>query len=85
MTITGRITHIGQTQTFGQWTSRTLNIEESEGQYPNSLSIEFSKDNIAKLDQFKVGEVVTVEFNTRCYTSSKGGYFNSINGWRIKK
>lgn len=84
MTITGRITHIGQTQTFGNWTSRALNIEEAEGQYPNSLSIEFTKDNMTKLDQFKVGEVVTVEFNTRCRESS-GRYFNSINGWRINK
>lgn len=83
MTITGRITYIGSTESYGTngFTKRSVAVE-CDGQYPDSLCIDFVKDKTTLLDKFSVGQLVTIEFNTRC-RESNGNRYNSITGWKI--
>lgn len=88
MELTGNVKRIGQTNTYGSngFTKRNLVIE-TEGDYPQTILIEFHKDNCEKLDGIAEGQQVTVGINLRGreWTSPEGkvSYFNTLVGWKI--
>ena len=90
MEITGKIKSIGQTSSYGSngFTKREIVITTEE-QYPQPISVEFIKDKCSLLDEFSVGQNVTVGINLRGreWVSPQGEtkYFNSVQGWRIQK
>lgn len=90
MEVSGKIKLIGDTQEFGSngFKKREMVVTTNE-QYPQSIMIEFTQNNTALLDSYKVGDDVTVQINLRGreWTNPQGEvkYFNSINGWRIAK
>jgi len=61
----------------------------TDEQYPQHISIEFNQDEWAILGKYIVGENVEVGINLlgREWTDPQGliKYFNSIQGWNIKK
>lgn len=90
MEITGKIKFIGSTQQVSDKFSKREVVVSTSEQYPQHISIEFNQDKCAVLDKYSVGDQVTVGINLRGreYTDSKSGlikYFNSIQGWNIKK
>jgi len=90
MDVSGRIKRITDTQEFGTngFRKREIVITTDE-QYPQYISIEFTQDKCALLDNFQVGEDVKISFNLRGreWINPEGvaKYFNSLNGWRIEK
>ena len=84
MQITGTITNISPKVIVGtkQTEKQSIRIEETTGQYPNSLVIDFFGKKIAVLDKYKVGDTVTVEFNSRT-SSHNDKTYNNISGWNI--
>lgn len=90
MTVKGRIVKIGKTETFGQngFRKRELVVETID-QYPQKILLEFIQDRCDLLDSYRVGEEVEVNINIRGreWTNPEGEvkYFNSIQGWRIKR
>ena len=90
MELTGKIKLIGTTATFGSngFRKRELVIETDE-QYKQTILIEFVQDKTDLLDSFKVGEDVKVGINVRgrewINPKNETKYFNSIQGWNIKK
>ena len=89
MQIKGKIHEIGQTENISQTLiKRELIIEYAENpQYPEYIKIEAIKDKCAVLDNFRVGQEVTVDFNIkgRPWTNKQGvvTYFNSLQLWKI--
>lgn len=79
----GVVKKIGEVQEFPSgFSKRIVVITENEGKYPQSIPIEFCKDNIAQLDDMNVGDSVKVEF----FLSGnewKDKDFLSANGWKI--
>ena len=60
-----------------------------DGQYEQTLSIEFQQDNVSKLDGFAAGQEVEVSINLRGreWTNPKDQtvrVFNTIVGWKIE-
>lgn len=55
---------------------------DGDGKYPQDISLEFVQTRAALLENFSVGQEVTVSFNLRG-REYKGRYFNSLNGWNI--
>ena len=92
MELKGLIKRIGTTKEYGEkgFRKRNLVIETDEGQYPQTLLIEFVQDKVSVLDKFKVDEMVIVAINIRGTTWQKTPkdelkYFTTLNGWMIKK
>ncbi len=63
----------------------TVVVKEMQGQYPQSMAIDFLKDNTTAAESLNVGDVVNVSVNFRAQegTDWTGRHFNSINGWKV--
>lgn len=65
--ISGKITAIYPTESGegknGQWKKRGFVIEYLDGNYPKNLYTYLWGDKVTHLDNFKVGESVTIKFN----------------------
>ena len=84
MKITGKITVVlplqeGTSAKGTAWSKQTAVVEESEGQYPQSLAFDMMSDKIVALN---VGDVVEINFDTKA-REYQGKYFNNINAWKV--
>ena len=88
MKLTGKIKVINETQTFGErgFRKREL-VLTTKDEYPQDILIEFVQDKVDVLDNFGIGEEVTISINIRGreWIDPEGvaKYFNSIQGWKI--
>lgn len=88
MEVTGKVKHVGQTETVGvsNFQKRLIALETDE-QYPQVLGIEFVQDKTALLDSIKIGQNVTIGINLRgrewVNPQGESKYFNTLAGWRI--
>ncbi len=88
--VKGKIKFIGTTQQVSDKFSKREVVVTTDEQYPQHISVEFNQDKCSILDKYSVGDEVTVGINLRGreYTNPNTGevkYFNSIQGWNIKK
>ena len=84
MKITGKITVVlplqeGTSAKGTAWSKQTAVVEESEGQYPQSLAFDMMSDKIVALN---VGDVVEIDFDTKA-REYQGKYFNNVNAWKV--
>ncbi len=89
MEINGIIKKIGDTQQVTDSFRKRELVVTTEEQYPQHILMEFVQDKSSLLDNYAVGDKVSVGINIRGreWTSPQGEikYFNSIHGWRIEK
>jgi hypothetical protein len=95
MEVQGKIKVIGETQTFGTFQKRELVVVTQDGEYSQTLGLEFHQDKCSLLDEYKVGDNVKVSINLRGKEwinpdmaknpNQEARYFNSIVGWKIEK
>jgi len=91
MEVRGKITEIYDTaQISDRFQKREFVIEYADNpQYPEYVKFECVQDRVSMLDEFKVGDEVTVAFNLkgRKWTDPQGEvkYFNSLQAWRMQK
>lgn len=89
MEVKGKIKFIGSTQQVSDKFSKREIVVSTDEQYPQHISIEFNQDKCAILDKYSVGDDIEVGINLRGreWTNPQGEtkYFNSIQGWNIKK
>ena len=91
MEVTGIIKVIKDTQLISDaFSKRELVLTEDHlSTYPQVRQYELHKDNCSKLDSFKVGDEVTIEFNRngKIWTNNEGvdKYFNTDVVWKIAK
>ena len=84
MRINGRITAVlplqeGTNEKGTAWSKQTAVVEESEGQYPQSLSFDMMGDKIVALT---AGQQVEVDFDTKA-REYQGKWFNNVNAWKV--
>lgn len=90
MEVTGKLKVINDTQEVGAngFRKREAVVNVPDEKYPQDILIEFVQDKTELLDNFKVGQDVTVSINLRgrSWVNPQGEtkYFNSIQGWRIE-
>lgn len=89
MKINGTILKIQDTKIVGNdFQIRDLWLT-TDDQYPQTLSIQFTKDKCAVLNQYKIGQKVEISINLRgrIWTNKEGVdvVFNTIEGWKINK
>jgi hypothetical protein len=83
MQIIGKVHHIVQTESVGAngFTKRQIVIATDE-QYVQHVPIDFVKDKCSILDNYKIGQAVTVDVNVRG-NEYNGKYYVSLQGWKI--
>ena len=89
MELTGKILEIqGEKVISAKFRTRSMILETTEDQYPQTFAVEFTQDRGALLDKWAAGQSVVVGINLRgrTWTSPSGEtkYFTSVNGWRIQ-
>lgn len=70
-------TQNGTSQSGKAWQKREFIIEETVGNYPNSMVITAFGDRVEKLNTLRVGDYVTARFDTQA-REYNGRYFNNI-------
>ena len=84
-----KITYIWPVETVWQngLQKRTFVLEEvSDKEYKGSVAIDLIKDKVNILNEYKVGDVVSVGLNIRAnYSENSKRYYNGVNAWSIKK
>lgn len=89
LTIKGEVIAINETQTVGTsgFQKREIVIKQTEGEYPQTYSIQFVQDKCGILDKYKAGENVSIEADLRGreWTNKEGVLtaFNTVQGWKI--
>ena len=74
-------------QTFGEWDKEfkkqtLIFVEvEPEVEFPNTIAIDFTNDNLSLAGAMEVGGIYDVNFSISCKKTDKGGIFNTIR-WR---
>jgi hypothetical protein len=89
MEISGKIKVINPTKEVSDTFKKRELVVTTDEQYPQHILIDFIQDKCSVLDNFKVGENVSVSINVRGkeYTNKNGevGYFNQLQGWKMEK
>ena len=75
-------TQNGTSQSGKAWQKREFIIEETVGNYPNSLVITAFGDRVEKLNTLRVGDCVTARFDTQA-REYNGRAFNNITLYDI--
>ena len=75
-------TQTGTSQSGTAWQKREFIIEETVGNYPNSLVITAFGDRVEKLNTLRVGDYVTARFDTQV-REYNGRAFNNITLYDI--
>lgn len=81
MEVTGKIISIGETQKVGQkqFPIREF-VLETEEKYPQKLPIRVAGDKVTKLNEYSVGQKLTVKINLKG-REWNGKYFVNIEAW----
>ena len=63
--IDGVVKQLGEVQSFGEkgFTKQEVVVTTADEKYPQDVALEFTKDNIAKLEGLTVGDRVGIAFN----------------------
>jgi|9_EtaG_2_1085328.scaffolds.fasta_scaffold10749_8 hypothetical protein len=83
MQVTGNIKLIGETQTFDSGFTKRLLVVTTNDMYPQDIPIDFVKESVLRLDDFKVGQNVIVYINLRG-NEHNGKYYLSASAWKIE-
>ena len=75
-------TQTGTSQSGKSWQKREFIIEETVGNYPNSMVITAFGDRVEKLNTLRVGDYVTARFDTQA-REYNGRVFNNITLYDI--
>ena len=81
---TGRVVHVGQTETVGEkgFRKRLLVVTDESEKYPQEVPFEAVQDGVDKLDNIKVGDTVEVSYNIRG-NAYNGKWYVNLNLWRV--
>lgn len=90
MEVKGKIKVINDTQLVSDKFSKREIVVTTDEIYPQDILVQFTQDKCEILDNYAVGQHVSVSINLRGreWTSPKDGtvkYFNTIEGWRIEE
>lgn len=63
---------------------KVITLEEVEGKYPNSISLDLIWDVLQYINDVKVWDVVNVKINSRS-VEYNGKRFNNLRAWSLQK
>ena len=82
-TIEGRVIHVGQIEQVSDKFKKRQIVVETADKYPQQIPVQFSQDNVFKIDNVNTGDMVRIETNIRG-REWNGKWFMNLDGWRIE-
>ena len=81
--IEGTVKVINETQTFDSgFQKREIVITTEDDKFPQDVKLEFIKEAVTKLDEFKVGDFVNLKFSIRG-NEYNGKYYVNLSAFGI--
>ena len=84
MELKGKIILIKDTETFNKGFKKRQIVVETDSKYPQTIPVEFTQDKCVILDNYQVGQFVTISINI-LGSEWQGKYYANIQGWKIDK
>lgn len=84
MELQGQIILIKETETFNKGFKKRQIVIKTDSKYPQTIPVEFTQDKCGILDNYSVGQFVTISINI-LGSEWQGKYFANIQGWKIDK
>ena len=81
--ITGKIIVLRETQQITDTFKKREVVIKTPGEYPQTIPVNFMQDKVSLLDNFSVGEEVSVSYDLRG-REYNGKYFSEVVGWKIE-
>tara|TARA_R110002020_G_scaffold296656_3_gene512227 strand:- start:287 stop:616 length:330 start_codon:yes stop_codon:yes gene_type:complete len=82
LTLVGTIKVIEDTQAFPSGFTKREFVITTPGEYPQDIKFEIVKDKCSLLDQYSIGQSITVDFNVRG-NEYNGKYYVNLQAWKI--
>lgn len=84
--ITGDVLKVhAKEQITEKFAKRGIRIITENGQYPQTIEIEFSNKGCDFLNNYKSGDRVTIDFDLRGNVTKDGRCFTKVSGFKIRK
>lgn len=85
MEFNGKVTHKTSKELVGekQTPKQSIRVEETEGEYPNAMFIDFFGKKVAELEKVSVWDIVTVWVNFKS-SEYKGRFFNNLSWYKVE-
>jgi hypothetical protein len=86
--LSGKIKKVFSTETFSNFEKRTFWLEEVSDKYPNTFQLELWKQDCTMIDNYELGDFVTVYVDIKgkyWNKNDKEGVMNTIKCWNIEK
>lgn len=86
--LSGKIKKVFSTETFSNFEKRTFWLEEVSDKYPNTFQLELWKQDCPMIDNYELGDFVTVYIDIKgkyWNKNDKEGVMNTIKCWNIEK
>jgi hypothetical protein len=87
--LSGKIKKIFKTEIFNNFEKRTFWLEDIAEKYPNTWQLELWKSDIDMIDNYSVGDYVTVYIDIKgkywSKDDGKDGVMNTLKCWNIEK
>jgi len=86
--LSGKIKKVFSTESFSNFEKRTFWLEEVTDKYPNTFQLELWKHDCAMIDNYELGDFVTVYVDIKgkyWNKNYKDGVMNTIKCWNIEK
>lgn len=81
--ITGTIVALPEPQQVTEKMTKRLLVLKTDGQYPETIAVEFINDKIDLLANLRLGQSATAYVNIRG-REWQSKYFVSLNGWKVE-
>ena len=89
MQVAGKLIVVNPTQVVSDKFSKRTFVVETDDKFPQQIEFQLTQDKCDYLDQYKVGEQVSVSINIRgrAWTNPAGEvkYFNTLEAWRLER
>jgi len=81
--ISGTVETVLPVETFPSGFSKRVLVINTGGKYPQTVPVEFVKDNVDLLTGLRKGQSLTAHINIRG-NEHNGRYYANIQGWRLE-
>ena len=82
--ISGKVVRVGETEQIKDTFKKRELVVETDGDYPQSVPIEFVQGKTELLDGVNEGDSVAVSYDLRG-REWNGKYYVNVQGWKVEK
>jgi hypothetical protein len=80
--LTGQISLIKPTEEFAGGFTKRIFVITTDDKFPQEVAFELIKDDTSQIEEYSIGDGITVSFNVRG-NEFKGKHYVNLKAWRI--